>query len=194
MCGGPHSLSSSKRFWQGWLATTVVLQWWWHVMTMVRYMINLFSPTSSIKEPELRLWWGSLKQMLRGGATFLCFFFPDESCTAVGPFSATEMWSQFMPPRQHSGGPAPDSWNGGRNLCSESNRPTGSDSLRSSFSTCSRFFLEDLTFPYCNSCNTCWNPIRPKVRAMDSMDSEETEFSELEQDEAKLAHEDVVCV
>lgn len=29
---------------------------------------------------------------------------------------------------------------------------------------------------------------------MDSMDSEETEFSELEQDEAKLAHEDVVCV
>ncbi len=54
--------------------------------------------------------------MLRGGATFLSFFFvSDESSTAVGPFSAAEMWPQFMLPRQHSGGPAPDNRNGGEN-------------------------------------------------------------------------------
>lgn len=59
------------------------------------------------------------------------------------------------------------------------------------------FFWNIQRFPYCNSCKPppVGHPIRPKVRtAMDSMDSEEAEFLEPEQDEAKFAHDDAVCI
>ena len=60
-----------------------------------------------------RLSWANA--LWRSDVSIVFFFVSDESSTAVGPFSAAEMWPQFMLPRQHSGGPAPDNRNGGEN-------------------------------------------------------------------------------
>ena len=105
----------SNRFWQGWLTTTVALYWWWHVMT-----IDYGSLHQQVASIYLSQNFDCAEALL--GKCFVeerhfyrFFFVSDESSTAVGPFSAAEMWPQFMLPRQHSGGPAPDNRNGGEN-------------------------------------------------------------------------------
>ena len=79
----------------------------------------------------------------------------------------------------------------------ESNRPTGYDSLQPPVFLFNFFKVFSGTFnvSLLQQLQHLLLAIRPKVRtAMDSMDSEEAEFLEPEQDEAKFAHDDAVCI
>ena len=104
-----------------------------------------------------------------------------------------------MPPRQHSGGPAPDIWNGDKNpwiWIQQANRLWFPPASSLPFQLFQGFFWNIQRFPTATAVTPpVGHPIRPKVRtAMDSIDSEEAEFLEPEQDEAEFAHDDAVCI